>query len=160
MGKHDKTGRSKNPDGQFIPLTYIMLKSDAWRRLNGNSVRVFLELHMRFNGANNGELFIGMDQIAARLGISKSTVSGAFKELQEKGFIVKVKDGKWVRGQAAEWRITNKPTNKLPATNDWKQWRKPLETIKKRKVYGSTKQKHLDYITKKNQFSGTEIEPI
>jgi len=153
MGKHDKTGRSKYSDGQFIPLPYNMLQSDAWRDLNGNSARVFLELHMRFNGGNNGQIFIGMDRIATRLGISKSTVSKAFKELEEKGFIAKVKDGKWVRGQATEWRLTNKPFKNAPPTNDWRQWKKQLEHTKKRKPYGSTKQMHHDFLAEKNNLS-------
>lgn len=153
MGKHDKAGRSKYPDGQFIPLQYNMLQSDAWRGLNGNSTRVFLELHMRFNGGNNGQLFIGMDRIAAHLGISKSTVSKAFKELEEKGFIVKVKEGKWVRGQASEWRLTNKPFKKSPSTNEWKQWKKPLVQAKKQKPYGSTKQKHHDFLSEQKNLS-------
>ena len=93
MSKHNKTGRSKYPDGQYISLPYYYLRSDAWRGLSGNSVRVYLELHMRYNGKNNGNLFIGMDRIASNLGISKSTVCKSFKELEEKGWIVKVKDG-------------------------------------------------------------------
>ena len=159
MGKHNKTGRSKYPDGQFAYLPYNLLKSDAWRCLSGNSMRVFFELYTRFMGANNGQLFIGMDRVAANLGISKSTVSSAFKELEEKGFIVKVKAGKWVRGQAAEWRLTTQRAISAPATNDWKQWKKPPHLIKKRKPYGLTKQKHIDSIKTKNEFVGTIIEP-
>jgi DNA-binding HxlR family transcriptional regulator len=159
MGKHNKTGRSKNPDGQYVLLNYYLLRSDAWRGLSGNAMRVYFELHMRFNGTNNGQLFIGMDRISSVLGISKSTVCKAFKELVEKGWIVKVKDGKWIRGQASEWRLTTKSTKSIPATNEWKQWRKPAEAIKKRNPYGSTKQKHFDYISAKNEFVGTEIEP-
>ena len=160
MGKHDKTGRSKNPDGQHVQLHYYLLRSDAWRGLSGNSVRVYLELYMRFNGTNNGKLFIGMDRIASNLGMSKSTVCKAFKELEEKGWIAKVKNGKWIRGQASEWRLTTKSMKNIPATNEWKQWRKPVDAIKKRKTYGSTKEKHLEYISAKNEFVGTIIEPI
>ena len=153
MGKHDKSGRSKNPDGQYVTSTYYMLRSDAWRGLNGNTLRVFFEFHMRFNGANNGQLFIGMDRVARVLGISKSTVSKAFKELEEKGFLVKVKEGKWVRGQSAEWRLTTQPFKNTPSTNDWRKWKKPLDQKKKRKPYGSTKQKHHDFLSEKKNLS-------
>ena len=153
MGKHNKTGRSKNPDGQWVQLNYYLLRSDAWRSLKGNTVRVYLELHMRFNGSNNGELFIGMDRVAANLGISKSTVCAAFKELEAKGFIVKVKEGKWVRGQAAVWRLTTRPFKNSPPTNDWKQWKRPQKGVKKRKPYGSTKQMHYDFLSGQKNLS-------
>jgi hypothetical protein len=48
---------------------------------------------------------------------------------------------------------------RTPATHEWRQWRKPVDTIKKRKPYGSSKKKHLDYISAKNEFVGTVIEP-
>jgi biotin operon repressor len=160
MGKHNNTGRSKNPDGQYVLLHHALLRSDAWRSLNGNTVRVYLELHMRHMGTNNGELFIGMDKIAKNLGISKSTVSSAFKELQAKGLIVKTKEGKWIRGQAANWRLTTKPTKNSVPTNDWKHWKRPQDTVKKRKPYGATKQKHVDYMATKNEFIGTVTELI
>ena len=160
MGKHNNTGRSKNPDGQFVLLYHTLLRSDAWRSLNGSTVRVYLELHMRYMGSNNGELFIGMDKIAKNLCISKSTVSSAFKELQAKGFIVKTKDGRWVRGQAAVWRLTTQKVKNMPPTNDWKQWKKSPDMVKERKPYGATKQKHMDYMTTKNEFIGTVTEPI
>jgi biotin operon repressor len=145
MSKHNKTGRSKYPDGQFITLPYYMLKSEAWRSLKGNSVRIYLELHMRFNGKNNGMLYLGMDKIAELLGVSKSTVHNAFKELQQKGFIVKIKPGQWIRGQAAEWRLTSKPYKNSTPTNDWKNWKSTIITTKKRKPYGSTKQAYHDF---------------
>ena len=42
----------KSGEGQFAPLPYAMLKSEAWRGLSGAAVKVFLELHTRFNGSN------------------------------------------------------------------------------------------------------------
>jgi biotin operon repressor len=153
MGKHNKTGRSQNLNGQFLTLHYALLRSGAWRSLKGNTVRVYLELHMRFMGTNNGELFIGMDKIAKNLSISKSTVSSAFKELQEKGLIVKTKDGKWVRGHAAEWRLTTKPTKNSVPTNDWKHWRKPQDVVKNKTPYGSTKQVHYDFVAGQKNLS-------
>jgi len=107
MAKHNKTGRSKNPEGQYVIIPYRLLKSDAWRSLNGNSIRVFFELHTKFYGENNGRLFIGMDRIAKDLGISKSTVSSAFKELEKKGIYC----------QNEEWRLGQGPSNRMAFNN-------------------------------------------
>lgn len=50
-------GSAKNRgEGQYTPLPYAQLKSPAWRSLSGAAVKVWLELHTRFNGGNNGKL--------------------------------------------------------------------------------------------------------
>ena len=39
-------------------LTNYKIQHDAWRSLKGNSIKVYLELHSRFNGKNNGDLHL------------------------------------------------------------------------------------------------------
>ena len=52
-----KMGKSKRTsEGQYVPLPYAQLKSNAWRSLSGSAVRIWLELHTRYNGGNNGAL--------------------------------------------------------------------------------------------------------
>lgn len=125
-----KTKQSK--EGQYIPLSYAQLKSKAWRSLSGAAVKVWLELHTRFNGGNNGSLTLSMAEAAERLGIGKATVQRAFIELQDKGFLVLVKEGDWYRRRAHEWRLTTKPVQdakgKSVATNDWRSWQLPKKT--------------------------------
>lgn len=75
-------------EGQYVPLPYAQLKSLAWRSLNGAAVKVWLELHTRYNGGNNGNVRLSMNEAVAALGISKGTAQRAFRELQNKGFIV------------------------------------------------------------------------
>ena len=122
--RQDKKGRSKFPEGQFIPLPYSVVKHHAWRSLSGGTVKVYLELRSRYNGKNNGKLCLSMEDAADLLGMSKSTVCRAFKELEEKGFIVKTKQGRWIGRQAHEWRVTDKPCNGHLATRDWQNWQK------------------------------------
>jgi len=125
-----KTRQSK--EGQYIPLSYAQLKSKAWRSLSGAAVKVWLELHTRFNGGNNGSLTLSMAEAAERLGIGKATVQRAFKELQDKGFLVMVKEGDWYHRRAHEWRLTTKPVQgvkgKTPPTHDWRSWQPPEKT--------------------------------
>jgi hypothetical protein len=45
-------------------MTYFMLRSPAWRSLSGASIKVFLELHTRFHGLNNGDMFLSLDEAA------------------------------------------------------------------------------------------------
>lgn len=120
--------RGKKGDSeQYTTLHYGFLKSAAWRSLSGAAVKVWFELHTRFNGSNNGNVRLSMNEAVKALGISKGTAQRAFVELEEKGFIVLHTPGNWYHRQAHEWRLTTKPMQtakgKQTATNDWKDWR-------------------------------------
>jgi predicted transcriptional regulator len=108
-------------------MPYSVLKSPAWRSLSGAAVKVFFELHARFNGSNNGKIHLSMNEAAAALGLGKATVQRVFRELEEKGFIALEAEGNWYHRRAHEWRLTMKPMQttrgKEVATNDWRQWR-------------------------------------
>lgn len=147
--KHDQTGRSLNQEGQYIKLPHRFLKSAAWRTLSGAGAKVYLELHTRFNGNNNGKLFVSLDNAAAELGLSKSTVTRAFRELEAHGFIAKTKSGSWIKGQATEWRLTAQANRGQQPTNEWKSYIAPVK-IKSRKPYGQTKRNHDKNFAKKD----------
>lgn len=120
--------KGKRPeDGQYVLLPYAIIQSPAWRSLSGAAIKVWLELHTRFNGGNNGKLFLSMNEAARNLGIGKQTAQRAFAELQEKGFLVLERPGNWYGRQAHEWRLTTKPMRrpggKEVASNDWRNWR-------------------------------------
>jgi DNA-binding HxlR family transcriptional regulator len=121
--QQNKKGRSKS-EGQYMTLTYFQVHHTAWRSLSGNAVKVFIELRSRYNGGNNRKLRLSLDEGARLLGISKSTVSRAFAELEEKGFIEKTRQGQWYGREATEWRITDLRCDKNLATRDWQNWGK------------------------------------
>lgn len=99
-------------EGQYLPLPYAQLKSEAWRSLSGAAVRLWLELHTRFNGSNNGALTLSYAEAGAMLGMGKATVQRAYKELVEHGFLALEKEGNWYHRKAHEWRLTTKPTQR------------------------------------------------
>ena len=77
------TGRTKG-DGQFLAIPYSMAHSEAFRSLSGPALKVWIELRTQFNGHNNGQVSLSFQRAADLLGMSKSTVGRAFKELEEK----------------------------------------------------------------------------
>ena len=128
-------GRSKHKnEGQYVNMPYALLKSPAWRSLSGNAIKLWFELHTRFNGGNNGRLILSYNEAKRNLGMGKATVQRAFAELQEKGFVVLVREGNWYHRRAHEWQLTTKPvhktTGKQPATNDWRGYRSPKTKTK------------------------------
>ena len=123
--RHNLKGR-RNGGGQFVPISYPMAKSDAWRSLSGASVKIFVELHCRYSGGNNGDLSLSYAEAADLLSLGKSTVARAFNELEEKGFIKKTSQGRWYGRKASTWLVTDKPARKgEPALNSWQRWRYP-----------------------------------
>ncbi|MHA6289136.1 DeoR family transcriptional regulator [Maricaulis sp. CAU 1757] len=123
--RHDAKGR-RVKGGQFVPLSYPMAHSDAWRSLGGASAKVYVELRSRFNGGNNGDLSLSYGEAADLLGLGKSTVRRAFEELQAKGFVVKTDGGSWYGRKAATWAVTDRPLVPGGASpNTWQGWRYP-----------------------------------
>ena len=108
--------KGKRSEGQYVQMPYGVLKSPAW-----------FELHTRFNGGNNGQIHLSMNEASEALSIGKGTVQRAFKDLQDKGFIALETQGSWYSRRAHEWRLTTKPmqrfNGKEMATDNWRQWR-------------------------------------
>lgn len=120
--KTNATGRSEG-EGQFLPLPYSMVRSAAFRSLSGPALKVWIEVRARFNGANNGRLSLSWDEAAEKLGLSKTTVGRAFRELITKGFLRLRRAGHWYGRRAAEYIATDVKYDGHPATRDWERWR-------------------------------------
>ncbi|GAB5449553.1 MAG: hypothetical protein Gyms2KO_44260 [Gymnodinialimonas sp.] len=156
-------GRARNSgEGQYVPLPYAQLKSAAWRSLSGAAVKLWLELHTRFNGGNNGKLTLSYAEAGEALGIGKATVQRAYSELMEKGFIALEKEGDWYHRRAHEWRLTTKPVQKVKgkqlATNDWRSYRGPKKTER-----GSSSEPSASSVVpfeNPSGASGSELEPV
>jgi hypothetical protein len=118
----DATGRSAEP-AQYVNVSYRFLQSDAWRSLGGAAVKVYWELRARFNGGNNGQLHLSLEEAAALLSLGKATILRALQELEAKGFIRLAKRGQWYGRRASEYAVTDREVDGAPATNDWKDWR-------------------------------------
>ena len=131
----NRKGRSKK-GGRFVPIPHDMLSSVAWRSLGGAAVKVYVELRSRFNGGNNGDLSLSMDEAARLLHMSKATVWRAFVELEEKGFIAKTKPGHWYGRRATTWAVSDRPHGPQPPTNAWRDWRpKNNSSVPRRDIF-------------------------
>ena len=126
MASRHRGKKGDNP--QYTTLYYGFLKSPAWRSLSGTAVKVWLELHTRYNGGNNGNVRLSLNEAASTLGMSKGTAQRAFLELEGKGFIALHTPGNWYHRRAHEYRLTTKPmqtqSGKQKPTEDWKTWPK------------------------------------
>ncbi|MDU8942382.1 helix-turn-helix domain-containing protein [Ovoidimarina sediminis] len=119
--------KGKRSEGQYALMPYALLKSPAWRSLSGAAIKVYFELHARFNGGNNGRITLSYAEAAEALGMGKATVQRAYNELVEHGLLALEEPGNWYHRRAHEWRLTTKQMQRVrdaePATNDWRKWR-------------------------------------
>ena len=120
----DKKGRSKK-GGKFVRLGDGLLTSEAWRSLSGSAVRYYVELRRRYNGSNNGHLFLSLDEAKNLLHIGKATGLRAQTELVEKGFIRMTRKGGFHQRRASTWALTDEAVPPTPPSYDYKSWRRP-----------------------------------
>lgn len=131
--KPDKTGRSKG-EASHWRLHSAFVQTPVFRSLSGPALKLLAELHSRFNGYNNGKISLSYQDAADLLGLSKGTVSRAFAELQQKGFIRLRRPGQWYGRLAAEWVLTEESLDGQIPTRDYQQWAPPARPKKQKSV--------------------------
>ena len=125
MGKTYK--QHKKGAGRHVQLPEWLLASDAWASLKPGPRALYVELKRRFNGHNNGELFLSHRDAAKLMNVGRDTVGKYYTELQDVGFLQQTVGhclGPSGRGQSAKWALTEHPLNGAPATKEFIKWRK------------------------------------
>ena len=84
--------RSKSKESKHVRLYRYMTESLAYKALSGDAVKVLIEIHMRYNGKNNGRinkphdpLLRGRRQLASKMQHQRP---------------------EYIRGQGWKWEIT------------------------------------------------------
>ena len=130
--KPNATGRNDG-DGQYLPISYTMAHSAAFRALSGGALKVWIELRSRYNGSNNGRVSLSLREAANLLGMSQTTAQRGFKELEDKGFIKCRSRGSWYGRRAAEFILTDRAFDGHAPTRDWQRWKpKKKSSVPKR----------------------------
>jgi hypothetical protein len=119
----DNKGRSKK-GGKFVRLGDGMLTSEAWKSLSGSAIKYYIELRRRYNGANNGDLHLSLEEARKCLRMARDTVLRVQQELVDKGFIHMTKRGGFHQRVATTWALTDEPAFATLPTHDYKNWRR------------------------------------
>ena len=82
----------KRSSGQFVIVLFDMLGHPNFRRLSADAVRVWLEMHLAYNGSNNGEIGFSVQNAMDCLHSGSGKASKAINELIEARFIVCTRD--------------------------------------------------------------------
>jgi hypothetical protein len=121
-----RSGRRNRISGQFAARTIEMIKSPAWRALGLSARRVLDRIEIELadhGGTDNGKLPVTYDDFV-RYGIHRHAIAPGIRELVALGFVEVTEQGR--AGNADfrspnKFRLTYKPVNRSPETNEWKR---------------------------------------
>lgn len=144
----------KRGAGRHVQLSEWLQATEAWASLKPGPRALYIELKRRFNGSNNGEIFLSHRDAALALNVNRNTVSGYFADLQERGFIllaVAPHLGPSGTGLASKWVLEEEPTRDGKsagmAFKAWKQKQNPRQknghTLPKKQATSPLASAHL-----------------
>ena len=114
--------RKRKSQERFVALPYNMLNSNAYIDLSNHAVRIFIELKKRFNGSNNGEIFLSLREAQKICNSGFDTVRKSIHELITNGFIEYKKKGLPRQRKASTFYLTCEKYNNKEAKNSWKDY--------------------------------------
>jgi hypothetical protein len=122
----------KRGAGRHLQLSEHLQSTEAWASLKPGPRALYIELKRRYNGSNNGRIFLSHRDAAKALNVHRNTVGPYFKELEERGLIRMTQAahlGVAGIGQAALWALEEVTTvDGKPATRSFIRWKKKPRT--------------------------------
>lgn len=146
--------------GRHVQIPEWLQASEAWATMRPGPRALYVELKRRFNGSNNGVIYLSHRDAARALNVSRNTVGPMFRELEKRGFIrltVAPHLGPSGIGQASVWALEELATQdgKLAgkAFMRWSEKQNPRTKIvpprhKKQDVKGATEAENPQAVTK------------
>lgn len=129
VARRRKKIKGRTSEGSFVGLQHHILKSAEFGSLSAWAVKLLMEMAKEFKGTNNGNFSASFSVLRTRGWRSPGTLSKALKELEEKGWIVKTRQGG--RRQCSLFGITWWPIDdgngkhdyaaEIVAKHDWKK---------------------------------------
>jgi hypothetical protein len=81
------------PSGRYIAIPHVVMRSEDYRSLRGNSVKLLNAMVFQYNGGNNGDLCAAWSVLHEQHGFSsKGTMTRARQELESKNLIIKTRE--------------------------------------------------------------------
>lgn len=109
-------------------MPYAMIESDAWKKLRGNSIKIYLAICKRnWQSKNTGtEFIIPYSYYKDRISVSKPVFYKSLQELCENGFLERTEPGGLYKHSSKYkfsqlWATSNKPfQNNIKSQNQYK----------------------------------------
>jgi hypothetical protein len=92
MARKEKP-RAKHGGGSFVAVSRFALRSDSFAQLSSHANKLLNDFLALYNGFNNGDLSMPWSYASTRHWKSRDTLCKALKELLQRGWIVKTRQG-------------------------------------------------------------------
>lgn len=111
-GNNFRLFEGKKINERHVRITESMILSEAWTDLKATSIKLYISLKLKYNGANQDEIEFPHSEVE-KVGISKDIIKKCFDDLIEHGLIECVHEGRFSR-----------TANKYKLSNRWQVWQK------------------------------------
>ena len=118
-----RKGRDKGP--AFLQIFHFVYDCAAYRDLDTVARTLYAAIRRRYNGSNNGTIALGCRDAADELNVAPRTVSRAFRDLEEHGFVRVGADSTFDQKRLSrEWLLTELRDDRdgTAATRDFMSW--------------------------------------
>lgn len=140
-GKTVRRKKGKSPP--FVQIFKYMLKTPAWLALSAMARATYLQIAMRYDGANNGSIAISTRTLAQELNCGNSTAARTIVELDDAGFVETTFIGNFslTKRKASQYRLTcfRCDQSGRPASRRFMEWTPHSPT------HGTTQSHPWDY---------------
>jgi hypothetical protein len=108
MAQNRRKAKGRAEKGTFALIPHAVMDSEDFRALSGGALKILLGLLRQYRGSNNGDLSATFKDASAWGIGSKATLARALDELQERGMIVRTREGKFIKpgGHCALYAVT------------------------------------------------------
>jgi len=122
-GKRSKRKLPFDSRGGVVILSLKMIKSPSYQTLTppAKVLMTLLQVHWR----NDSLVDYGIREAAEKIPCDRKTVTKAFNQLQERGFITCIEPSFFssrTQSKARGWRLEWLPFNDRKPTNTWENW--------------------------------------
>lgn len=108
--------------GGITCLPNDVIKSPAYKALSAKARCLLLEMQHLWRPQINGRIVFSNKMAQERLNCAENTARDAFRELEKTGFIERILEGNWLKGNAREWRLTYQSYKGREPTNEWRSY--------------------------------------
>jgi hypothetical protein len=91
--KKFRYNKEKRPPGGFVPLPFIVIRSQQFASLSAYAVKLLMDLLAQYNGDTNGDMTATWSVMKRRGWKSRDTLAKALAELIESGFVAQTRQG-------------------------------------------------------------------
>ena len=128
-----RTMKGNNDTQSFAGIPRKVIRHPDYHKLNGNAVKLLVDLAFQYRGKNNGNLTTAFSVLSKRGWNSRQTIDRAKRQLVENELIVETRPGRFNNpgGRCALYALTWESIDECPGKNlEVKSTVTPLRSFK------------------------------